>query len=78
MSATTKASGSGTVNPKRKATPSIHRGKPQNKPTTSGKKGTKSSLEITEEDMIIYKSIQAKLKGKKKAEVSSQDEGKLF
>jgi hypothetical protein len=50
----------------------------QNKP--AGEKGTTSSglpeVEITAEDMAIYKAIQAKLKGKKKAAAASHDEGK--
>jgi hypothetical protein len=35
-------------------------------------------LEITEENMAFYKSMQAKLKAGKKAAAASQDEGKLM
>lgn len=71
-----------TAKPKRKAPG----GRSQNKP--SGKKGPTSSvfsnksgtpdLEITEEDMAMYRAIQAKLKGEKRTAVTAQNEGKLF
>jgi len=35
-------------------------------------------LDITEGDMEIYRAIQAKLKGGKRAAAASHDEGKLF
>lgn len=44
---------------------------------TTGKKGT-PELEITEENMALYKAIQAKLKAGKKAAAVSHDEGKLL
>jgi hypothetical protein len=49
--------------------------KTHKKPT--GKKGT-PEFEITEENMALYKAIQAKLKAEKKAAAVSNDEGKLF
>jgi hypothetical protein len=72
VSQTAKASG------KKRKTPEGNKsaGRSQNKPTA--KKGATSSSEITESDMAIYKAIQAKLKGEKKAAAASHDEGKIF
>jgi len=60
--------------------------KAQNKPM--GKKGKTASsvfsnsgtpeLDITEENMAIYRTIQAKLKGQKRSAAASHDEGKSF
>jgi hypothetical protein len=38
----------------------------------------KSDNEISAGDMVIYKAIQAKLDGEKRAKAASQNEGKLF
>lgn len=72
QSMTAKASGA-----KRKAPGGnkSNTGRTQKKQT--GKKGA-PELEITEENMAIYKSIQAKLKEEKKAAAASREEGKLF
>ena len=55
----------------------------QKKPT--GKKATTSfsstgtlELEMTEENMAIYKAMQAKLKQEKRTAAATHDEGKLF
>jgi hypothetical protein len=78
MSSTSKAS----TNAKKKGKNRSSSNKIQNKPT--GKIGAASSskkisdYEITEDNMEIYKAIQAKLDADKRAKAVSQNEGKLF
>ena len=60
---------------------STGKGKQSGKKTTSSSASSNSGtpeLEITQENMAIYKAIQAKLKAEKKAAAASHDEGKLF
>jgi hypothetical protein len=63
-----------SVNPKRKAS---NTGRTRNQPA-SKKGATAPDLEMTEENMQVYKAMQAKLNAQKKAAAASQDEGKLF
>jgi hypothetical protein len=79
MPSTSKAS---IVNAKKKGGNRPASNNIQNKPT--GKMGAassskkKSDYEITEDNMEIYKAIQAKLDAEKRAKAASQNEGKLF
>jgi hypothetical protein len=85
MSATVVGKASGT---KRKAHGGNKSTSNRSQSNPAGKKGTTSSvfsnksgtpdMEITEENMTIYKAMQAKLKAQRKAAATSQDEGKLF
>jgi hypothetical protein len=71
---------SGTAIGKRKATGGEKSG---SRTKSTGKKGNDTSsgvhdFEITEENMAIFKAMQAKLKAQKKAAAASQDEGKFI
>jgi len=72
-----KASGSKRKPPGGKRAQNKSTTKKGNATTVFSNSGT-PELDITEGDMEIYRAIQAKLKGGKRAAAASHDEGKLF
>lgn len=77
MSATNKASR--TVNPKRKAPTRNKASTNTGQKKMSTKKGTSTGdlqVELTEENLALYKALQAKLEAQKKVAAAAENEGK--